>query len=223
MALALNRRGFLVTAAAGGMSLGWTLPAGAQAASGPKALGIWAVIHPDDSTTIRIAKSEMGQGTLTGLAQLVADELDTDWSKVRTEYVKPELNQSSRRAWGDMSTGGSRGIRTSVEYVRQGGAAARAMLVQAAATRLNVPVAELTTADSTVRHAASNRSLRYGELAADAAALPVPTKVRVKEQSEWKIIGKGVPRLDTAEKLNGAQEYAIDVKLPGMLNAAIAQ
>ena len=223
MALTLNRRGFLVTAAAGGMSLGWTMPAGAQAASGPKALGIWAVIHPDDTTTIRIAKSEMGQGTLTGLAQLVADELDADWSKVRTEYVKPELNQSSKRAWGDMSTGGSRGIRTSVEYVRQGGAAARAMLVQAAATRLNVPVAELTTADSTVRHAASNRSLRYGELAADAAALPVPTKVRVKDPSEWKIIGKGVPRLDTVEKLNGVQEYAIDVKLPGMLNAAIAQ
>ncbi|MBC7800231.1 MAG: xanthine dehydrogenase family protein molybdopterin-binding subunit, partial [Gemmatimonadaceae bacterium] len=219
----LNRRAFLVTAAAGSLSVGWSLPGAAQLAPGAKALGIWAVIHPDDSTTIRIAKSEMGQGTLTGLAQLVADELDADWSKVRTEYVAPELNQASRRAWGDMSTGGSRGIRTSVEYVRQGGAAARAMLVQAAATRWGVPVAECTTADSVVTHAASNRTLRYGALAADAALLPVPTKVAVKEPGQWKLIGKGVPRLDIAEKVNGAEVYAIDVKLPNMLNAAIAQ
>ena len=218
----LNRRAFLVTASAGALSVGWRLPAAAQGAGG-HAVGIWAVINPDDSTIIRIARSEMGQGTMTGLAQLVADELDADWSKVRAEYVAPEANQASKRAWGDMSTGGSRGIRASVEYVRQGGAAARAMLIQAAAARWNVPVADCTTADSVVTHAPTGRTLRYGELAAAAAALPVPAKVPVKEPGQWKLIGKGVPRLDTAEKLNGAQVYAIDVKLPGMLHAAIAQ
>lgn len=217
----LNRRAFLVTAAAGGLSLGWQLPAGAQPAA--HAVGIWAVIHPDNSTTIRIARSEMGQGTLTGLAQLVADELDADWSTVRTEYVTPEQNQASKRAWGDMSTGGSRGIRGSVEYVRQGGAAARAMLIQAAATQWGVAPAACTAADSVVTHPATGRTLRYGELAAAAALLPVPVKVAVKDPAQWKIIGKGVPRLDTSEKLNGSQIFAIDVKLPGMLHAAIAQ
>ncbi len=220
----LNRRAFLVTASAGALSIGWQLPASAQGvAAGAHAVGIWAVIHPDDSTTIRIARSEMGQGTLTGLAQLVMDELDGDWSKVRTEYVAPETNQATKRAWGDMSTGGSRGIRASVEYVRQGGAAARAMLIQAAAARWNVPAGDCTTAASVVTHAPTGRTLRYGELAAAAAALPVPAKVPVKEPGQWTLIGKGVPRLDTAEKLNGAQVYAIDVKLPGMLHAAIAQ
>ena len=229
----LNRRAFLVTATAGGLSLGWHLPAAAQTvaaqtaatqtAAAAHAVGIWAVIHPDDTTTIRIARSEMGQGTLTGLAQLVADELDADWSKVRTEFVTPEQNQASKRAWGDMSTGGSRGIRASVEYVRQGGAAARAMLIQAAATQWGVQPGACTTADSVVTHTATGRTLRYGELAAAAAQLPVPAKVAVKDPGQWKLIGKGVPRLDTAAKLNGSQEYAIDVKLPGMLHAAIAQ
>jgi len=228
--LTLDRRSFLVATAAGALTVGWSLPGAAQVASGAKpaidagrALGIWVVVHPDDSTSIRIAKSEMGQGTLTGLAQLVADELDADWSKVRTEYVAPELNQSSRRAWGDMSTGGSRGIRTSVDYVRQGGAAARAMLVQAAAARWGAASSDCTTADSVVTHAASGRTLRYGELADAASRLPVPAKVALKDPAQWRLIGKGVPRLDTAEKLNGAQVYAIDVKLPDMLHAAIAQ
>ena len=180
----LNRRAFLVTATAGGLSLGWHLPAAAQTvaaqtAAAAHAVGIWAVIHPDDTTTIRIARSEMGQGTLTGLAQLVADELDADWSKVRTEFVTPEQNQASKRAWGDMSTGGSRGIRASVEYVRQGGAAARAMLIQAAATQWGVQPGACTTADSVVTHTATGRTLRYGELAAAAAQLPVPDRKSV--------------------------------------------
>ena len=101
---------------------------------------------PDDTAVIRIARSEMGQGTLTGLAQLVADELEADWAKVRAEYISPEANLASKRAWGDMSTGGSRGLRTSVDYVRKGGAAARTMLVQAAATRWGVPVSECSAA-----------------------------------------------------------------------------
>lgn len=223
----LNRRAFLVSASAGAMTLAWpgALPTAAEAApaAGAVPVGIWATIAPDDTITIRIARSEMGQGTMTGLAQLVADELEADWGHVRAEYVAPEVNLASKRAWGDMLTGGSRGLRTSVDYVRQGGAAARTMLVQAAAARWGVPASECSARESVVRHAASNRSLRYGELAADAAKLPVPKDVPLKEPAEWRIIGQPLPRLDTAPKVNGSETYAMDVRLPGMLQAAIAQ
>src|SRR5882762_2528734 len=119
----LGRRSFLTAAAAagGGLSLGWSLSKAAAQSSTDAELGIWAVIQPDDTTIIRIARSEMGQGTLTGLAQLVADELDADWRFVKAEYVAPEVNLANKRAWGDMSTGGSRGIRSSVDYVCKGG------------------------------------------------------------------------------------------------------
>ena len=225
----LGRRRFL--ALSGTVILGWRVPAwaasrvlpgfGAEKSGHP--VGLWVVIAEDNTTTIRIARSEMGQGTLTGLAQLVADELDADWATVRAEYVPPERNLLEHHAWGDMSTGGSRGIRSSVQYVREGGAAARAMLIEAAARRWGVPAAECSAADSTVRHAASDRSLRYGELAADAAKLPVPAKPVLKPESAWKLIGQPLPRLDTAEKLDGSARYAIDVVVPGMKLAAIAQ
>ena len=117
-----------------------------------------------------------GRARFTGLAQLVADELDCDWKHVRAEYVSPEENLAHKRAWGDMSTGGSRGIRGSVDYVRKGGAAARAMLIEAAAQRWGVPAAECTAANSVLTHTPSGRTLRYGEVAADAAKLPVPTE-----------------------------------------------
>ena len=224
----LNRRGFLatVTSTAGAFSLGWAVPAEAQtpaAVAQGVEVGIWAVINPDNSTIIRIARSEMGQGTLTGLAQLVAEELDADWSKVRAEYIAPEENLARGRAWGDMSTGGSRGIRASVPYVQKGGAAARLMLIAAAAKKWAVPEAECTTANSVVTHAKTKRTLRYGDLAAEAAKLPVPADPALKKPADWKLVGKGLKRLDTKDKLNGRLVYAIDVALPGMLNAAIAQ
>ncbi len=229
----LGRRGFLgtVAAVAGGMSLGWTIPEAqaqgaansAATAAGGVEVGIWAVVMPDDTVVVRIARSEMGQGTLTGLAQLVADEMDADWAKVQAEYIAPEVNQANRRAWGDMSTGGSRGIRASVDYVRKGGAAARAMLVQAAATQWGVPVGECGASESVITHRPTGRTLRYGQVAAAAAKLPVPADVAVKPPAEWKIIGKGVKRLDTVEKLSGKLVYAIDLQLPEMLNASIAQ
>src|SRR6266446_4435524 len=129
----LNRRSFLVGTAAvgGGLMLGLKIPFGTsvvRAADGSPEMNAWVVIRPDDTIVVRIARSEMGQGTLTGLAQLVVEELEGDWSKVTTEYPTPGANLARKRAWGDMSTGGSRGIRTSHEYVRQGGAAAREML-----------------------------------------------------------------------------------------------
>ncbi|MSP01707.1 MAG: xanthine dehydrogenase family protein molybdopterin-binding subunit [Acetobacteraceae bacterium] len=221
----LGRRFFLTTAAAagGGLSLGWSLPEAAAQSTAGAELSIWAVIQPDDTTIVRIARSEMGQGTLTGLAQLVADELDADWRFVKAEYVAPEVNLANKRAWGDMSTGGSRGIRTSVEYVRKGGAVARAMLIEAAAAKWSVPATECSAALSVVTHTPTGRRLRYGELAAEAAKLTPPTEVKVKTPAEWKLIGRGVKRLDTADKLSGKTVYAIDVQLPNMVNAAIAQ
>src|SRR5690242_21434242 len=140
----LGRRGFLAsaTAVAGGFSLGFSFPWASAEAAEVQELNAWVVIHPDDKVVIRIARSEMGQGTLTGLAQLVAEELECDWSKVTTEYPTPGENVKRKRIWGDFSTGGSRGIRMSHEYVRKGGATARMMLVQAAANEWKVPASE---------------------------------------------------------------------------------
>ncbi len=165
----------------------------------------------------------MGQGTLTGLAQLVAEELECDWTKVSTEMPTPGENLARKRAWGEMGTGGSRGIRTSEDYVRRGGAAARIMLLQAAASDWNVPVGELTVADGIIRHAASGRTTSYGKVAAAAAKLAPPDakSITLKDPRTWKVAGKPMKRLDTAPKLDGSLVYAIDLKLPGMLNAAI--
>ena len=165
----------------------------------------------------------MGQGTLTGLAQLVAEELECDWKHVTTESPTPGQNLARKRAWGEMGTGGSRGIRTSEDYVRRGGAAARIMLLQAAADGWKVPVSELTVSDGVITHAASKRTTTYGKVAAAAAKLPAPDpkSITLKDPKTWKIAGKPMKRLDTAEKLNGNLVYAIDVKVPGMMCAAI--
>jgi len=196
-------------------------PAIARAADGSPEVNAWVVIRPDDTVVIRIARSEMGQGTLTGLAQLVAEELECDWSKVVTEFPTPGQNVARKRAWGDFSTGGSRGIRSSQDYVRKGGATARMMLIQAAADEWKVPVGECVAASSVITHTPSGKSTTYGKVAEAAAKLTPPTDVRLKDPKDWKIIGKGLKRLDTPGKVTGATVYGIDVKLPGMLNAAI--
>jgi isoquinoline 1-oxidoreductase beta subunit len=226
----VSRRGFLGGGAAtvGALTVGLHLPflAGEAAAQGTGAapeLNVWVVVKPDDTVVVRIARSEMGQGTLTGLAQLVAEELACDWKRVTTEYPTPGQNLARKRAWGNFSTGGSRGIRESHDYVRKGGAAARMMLVQAAANEWKVPAGECAADSGTVRHAASGRSLRYGQLVAAAALLPAPTEVTLKDPKAWKIAGQSLKRLDTVEKLTGAQVYGTDLKLPGMLNAAIKE
>ncbi|MHB8267880.1 xanthine dehydrogenase family protein molybdopterin-binding subunit [Bradyrhizobium sp.] len=225
----LSRRKFIVGSAAvagGGLALGLNLPFDVDAALAQNAateVNIWVAIKPDDTCVIRIARSEMGQGTLTGIAQLVAEELECDWNKVATEGISPGRNLASKRAWGEMGTGGSRGIRTSEDYVRRGGAAARLMLLQAAAEQWNVPVTELTVSDGVITHAGSKRSNRYGVVAATAAKLtpPDPKTIKLKDPKDWKIAGKPLKRLDTADKLDGSKVFAIDLKLPGMLNAAI--
>src|ERR1700748_2467231 len=148
----LNRRAFVIGAASvgAGLALGLDIPFGGpsvvRAADGSAEVNAWVVIRPDDTVVIRIARSQMGQGTLTGLAQLVAEELECDWSKVTTEFPSPGQSVARKRAWGDFSTGGSRGIRTSQEYVRKGGATARVMLIQAAAHGWQVPPWERTAA-----------------------------------------------------------------------------
>ena len=220
MSAVLNRRSFLHTtsAAAGGLMVGFHVPGLTQAGDAPE-LNAWVQVLPDDTTVIRIARSEMGQGTLTGLAQLVAEELECDWSKVRTEYPTPGQNLARNRVWGSMSTGGSRGVRDSHEYVRKGGALARALLIQAAANQWNVSVVECTTAAGWV-HCAGKR-LSYGQLAAEAAQLASPADIQLKPPREWKLAGRPMKRLDTAAKLDGSQIYGMDLKLPGMLNAAI--
>jgi len=222
----LNRRSFIIgsAGAAGGLALGLRLPFGpavARAQDGSPEIGVWVAIAPDDSVNIRVVRSEMGQGTITGLAQLVAEELECNWSKVKIEYPTPGESVRRKRAWGEFSTGGSRGIRESHEYVRKGGAAARMMLVQAAATQWSVPVSECSASNSVITHKGSGRKTTYGKVAEKAAQLEVPKDIKLKDPKDWKIVGKPVKRLDTMDKLTGKMVYGIDVKLPGMLNAAI--
>jgi isoquinoline 1-oxidoreductase beta subunit len=222
----MNRRSFIAGTAAvgGGFALGFQIPFGPQvvrAADGSPEVNAWVVIQPDDTVVIRIARSEMGQGTLTGLAQLVAEELECDWSKVTTEFPTPGQNVARNRVWKNFSTGGSRGIRESNEYVRQGGAAARMMLIQAAANEWKVPASECSAANSVITHKASGRTTTFGKVAEAAAKLEPPKDVPLKDVKDWKLAGKGVRRLDTPDKLTGKTVFGIDLKLPGMLTAAI--
>jgi len=226
----VSRREFLIGSATLGaaFSLGLYLPLtrrGAVAAQGTSSatpeVNAWVVIEPDDTVIIRIARSEMGQGTLTGLAQLVAEELECDWSKVTTEYPTPGQNLARDRIWGSFSTGGSQGIRGSHDYVRKGGAVAREMLIEAAAEAWGVPMAECTVAASVITHQPTGRTTTYGKVAAAAAGLFPPEQVELKDPKDWKLIGQPVKRLDTVDKLTGKQVFGADLQLPGMLNAAI--
>src|SRR6202045_4777554 len=192
----IDRRSFLVGSAAGGLSLGFHVPflPSATAQDSPE-INAWVVIKPDDTVIIRIARSEMGQGTLTGLAQMVAEELECDWSKVTTEYPTPGQSTARKNPWGDFSTGGSRGIRSSQEYVRKGGAGARMMLIAAAANEWRVPASECTAVHSVIPHMPSNRSTTYGKLAAAAALIEPPEDVQLKDPKDWRIIGNSLKPL----------------------------
>ena len=227
LATLVKRRSFLggSAAAAGALVVGFYVPwsgrANAQTALPPGEVNAWVVIKPDDSVVVRIARSEMGQGTLTGLAQLVAEELDCDWAKVSAEFPTPGQNLARNRVWGNFSTGGSRGIRESNDYVRKGGAIARTMLVQAAADEWKVPPGECGVAAGVITHTPSGRKTTFGKVAPAAAKLTPPTEVKLKDPKDWKIAGKPLKRLDTAPKLDGSLVYGADIKLPGLLNAAI--
>ena len=199
----MNRRTFVVSAAAagGGLALGLELPLGGPqpilAQDGTPEINAWVVIRPDDTVVIRAARAEMGQGSLTGLAQLVAEELDCDWAKVSWETPTPGQNVARKRAWGDYATVGSRAIRQSQEYVRKGGATAREMLIEAAANEWKVPASEVSAASGVITHRPSGRTTTYGKVAAAAAKLEPPKEVKLKDPKDWKIAGKPLKRLDT--------------------------
>ena len=233
-----SRRHFIVgsSAIAAGLVIGFDFPfiSSAHAAMGSGTtsmaalatpeIGIWVVIKPNEDVVVRIVRSEMGQGIVTGLAQLVAEELECDWSKVTYEYPSPLVSLQRKNPWGTFHTGGSHGIRHSEQYVRKGGAAARMMLIQAAANSWNVPVGECAVSKGVITHLPTKRQTTFGKVSVAASKLPVPSNIPLKDPKEWKLIGQPVDRIDGMEdKVTGRQVFAIDLDLPDMLIANIRQ
>jgi isoquinoline 1-oxidoreductase beta subunit len=223
----VSRRDFLKVSSAvgGGLALQFSFPVASLGANAPVATEVnaWVVIHPDDRVVIRIARSEMGQGSFTALAQLVAEELDCEWSKVSAEFASPNEHFRRNRVWRSMSTGGSQAIRSSQDYLRKAGAIAREMLVAAAAVQWKVAPDQCTASAGTIVHPGTGRTLRYGAVASAAAKRVPPTDVQLRDPSAWKIAGKPVRRLDIPDKVRGKPVFGVDVSLPGMLHASIAQ
>lgn len=229
MQVNISRRGFIVATATGaaavtGLAIGVPYLFDSDAPTKyPDELNAWVVVHSDETVVIRIARSEMGQGTLTGLAQLVAEELECDWDRVTTEYPTPATNLARDGVWRSFATAGSSGIRKSHDYVRAGGAAARVMLITAAAKDWNVAPETCRAQNGVITHAASGRTTTFGKVAKAAQELALPTSVALKDPKDWKLIGQPVKRLDTIDKLTGKQVYGVDLAFPDMLNAAIRQ
>ncbi len=224
-----SRRGLL--AGAGAIVVAFRLDAKpARAAAGPDLASVKAQpnafvrIAPDDTVTVVIKHLDMGQGNTTGLATILADELGADWKTVRTEFAPADATLYNNSLMGPIQgTGGSTAVANSWFQLRKAGAAAREMLMAEAAFRWKVPVSEITVADGVVRHAASGRQARFGELAASAASLPVPSEPRLKDPSEWKLIGQKVPRLDSVAKTNGSAIYSLDIRRPNQVTAVVAR
>jgi isoquinoline 1-oxidoreductase subunit beta len=225
----LDRREFLKKSAGGGTALviGLYLPGKYEALAGksPKdstAMNAWVQISPDDSVTLLIDKSEMGQGISTALAMVVAEELDLDWKKINTVFA-PAAPQYFNPIFGLQGTGGSCSVRGSWEPLAKAGASAREMLVATAAKRWGVEPSACHTENSAVVQTATGRRLGYGSLVDDAAKLPVPTAAKRKDVKGYKIVGKPTRRLDSAEKVNGQTIFGIDVRRPEMLHAVVAR
>ncbi len=221
----LSRRSFLagMSAVGGGLTLAFAIPFGPARAAETAEVTAWLLINPDNSVVVRVAHAEMGQGILTGLAMLVAEELECDWANVRTEFVSPRENLRREQIWGDMSTGASRSIASSQLHLRQAGAIARQLLVAAAAARWQVPVEQCVAQSGAITHTPSGRSVSFGAVAEAAARIEPPAEVELKDPSEWKLVGKPRRRLDVLAKVMAQPVYAIDVRLPDMLYAAIVQ
>lgn len=223
--IAPARRGFLkaIAAAGGALCLELTLPPSARAENRGAEITVWLLVYPDNTVRMRVARSEMGQGSMTGLPMLIAEELECDWNRVRVEYVPVAEHIRRDRAWGNMATGGSISIRGSHSVLRSAGAAAREMLIAAAAQRWNVDTAACRAAGSVITHAASGRTLTYGDVAEAASRLTPPGNVKLKDPKDWKLIGRPIRRVDLRDKVLGKPVFAIDVQLPGMLHASLAQ
>jgi isoquinoline 1-oxidoreductase beta subunit len=229
-----SRRQFLITVltAGGGFALGAAIPGLGHSAtpatepwsketSSAGEVNAWIVIEPDDTVIIRYARAEMGQGSFTALPMILAEELECDWEKVKVEFASANRNLREHRVYRQMSTGGSRAVRDSRPYLQRAAASARERLIAAAARRWGVPPSECTAEQSLVRQKASGRSLRYGELAAEAATVTLAHEPRLKTPDEFRLIGQSIPRLDVLPKINGSAIYGIDVEVPGMVRAAI--
>jgi isoquinoline 1-oxidoreductase beta subunit len=226
----INRRRFLKTGVAGaaGLAIGFYLPGRFEALAEPIAmmppapLNAWMLISTTDVVTIIIDKSEMGQGILTALCMIAAEELDCDWKTIHTEFA-PAAKEYFNPAFGMQGTGGSSSVRSSWDPMRKAGAAARDMLLQAAAKQWGVEKSTCRTKNGMIYHDATKRSVSYGGVAKAASKIPVPQDVPLKDPKEYRIIGKPTKRLDTPDKVNGRAQFGIDVRQSSMLYAVVAR
>ena len=230
IAAALTRRHFILTAAsaAGGLMIGIgrtraaTVPSQPWSdASDPNEIDAWIAIDPDDSILIRYQRSEMGQGSMTALPMMITEELQCDWSKVRIEYASANRNLRENNVYGPMVSVGSRSVRGSQKLMQQVGASARERLIAAAAARWNAPASECKAAQSVVTHTPSGRTLRYGELAPDAAKITLAKEPAIKMPAEFTFIPRPLPRVDVVHKTDGSAKFGMDAQVPGMVFAAI--
>jgi isoquinoline 1-oxidoreductase beta subunit len=231
----VTRRHFILTAvsAAGGLMVGIAVASGSARAAtsseqpwndkdyAPNEIDAWIAINPDDSILIRYQRSEMGQGSMTALPMMIAEELQCDWSKVRIEYSSSNRSIRENRVYGNMYSHGSFSVRESQKMVQQIGASARERIIAAAAARWKVSASECVAAQSVVTHRPSGRTLRYGELAADAAKVKLAKEPGIKTPAQFTFIPRPMPRVDLAHKTNGSAKFGIDAQVPGMVFAAI--
>src|ERR1700691_4566977 len=227
---------FFLTAAsaAGGLMIGIAAaPDGARGATissqpwndndyAPHEIDAWIAIDPDDSVLIRYQRSEMGQGSMTALPMMITEELQCDWSKVRIEYASSNRSVREHRAYGNMYSHGSMSVRESQKMVQQVGASARERIIAAAAARWHVPASECAAAQSVVTHRLSGRTLRYGELAAEAAKVKLAKEPTIKTPAQFTFLPRRIPRLDLVHKTDGSAKFGIDAQVPGMVFASIS-
>jgi CO/xanthine dehydrogenase Mo-binding subunit len=215
----LSRREFVAAgvAAGAGLVIGFYLPHKSGSQQEVFSPNAYLRITPDNKVTIVVARSEMGQGVRTALPMILAEELDADWKQIEIEQA------GASTLFGDQTTGGSASIRTTWDPMRKAGAAAREMLISAAASTWNVPRSSCTAESGHIKHAATNRSLSYGELVSKAAALPIPTDVPLKQSKDYKIVGQRLPRVDSPAKVKGEAIFGIDYRSPGMKFAVLSR
>ena len=236
----MSRRDFVVTtlAVGGGLALGFSFPKNdaeraalaarlsgrpweSLSGKGDVEVGPWLMIAPDDTVTIRVGQSEMGQGVITSCAKMVAEELECDWAKVRAEYVSVNRHFRENKVYKRLVTTSSSSVRLGRPYLQQAGASARERLMAAAAQTWSVPRSELTVRDGLITHKLTGRTLRYGEVAEKAAAIKLPTEPKIKTPDQYTLLKKPTKLLDTPLKVDGSATYGIDVRLPGMVYAAV--
>ena len=215
----LSRREFVAAgvAAGAGLVIGFYLPHGTSPGKESFSPNAYLRITPDNKVTIVVARSEMGQGVRTALPMILAEELEADWKQIEIEQA------GASTLFGDQTTGGSASIRTTWDPMRKVGASAREMLISAAASTWSVPRSACTAENSRIKHAATNRSFSYGELASKAATLPIPTDVTLKQSKDYKLVGQRLARVDSPAKVNGEAVFGIDFRLPGMKFALLAR